>query len=299
MDRQVDVAIVGGSFAGLAAGLMLARARRRVAVFDTGQTRNRFAQAGHGFLGMDGLPPAEMQRRGQADLLAYPTARIVPQHVTEIHGAQGAFTLTAGATWEAKQVILAHGMRDTLPAIPGLTEGWGTWVMQCPYCHGYEAADQPTGILMTTPAPPHHLTLLRDWTADLALLCNGHPLPEELRTKARDWGIPVYDAAVVAVQDQAGTRVICLADGQRVQRKVLYLVSRAEPSCDLPTQLGCAFEDGPSGPFVQVDMMQRTSVPGVFAAGDLCRPMYGALFAAADGARAGSAAHHALLFGQG
>ena len=299
MGNDVDVAIVGGSFAGLAAGLMLARARRRVVVFDDGQTRNRFADAGHGFLGMDGLPPAEMQRRGQADLRAYPTARIVGQRVTAITGAQGGFTLTGTESWTAKQVVLAHGMRDILPAIPGLAEGWGQWAMQCPYCHGYEAADQPTGILMTSATPPHHLTMLRDWTDDLALFCNGHPLPDDLRAKAAGWGIPVYDAPVTGIRDEVGHRILRLADGQDVRRSVLYLVSRSEPSCDLAAQLGCATEQGMTGPFVSVDAMQRTSVAGVFAAGDLCRPMYGALFAAADGARAGSAAHHALLFPEG
>ncbi|MDR7123559.1 NAD(P)/FAD-dependent oxidoreductase [Pseudotabrizicola sp. 4114] len=296
MSNEIDVAIVGGSFAGLAAGLMLARARRRVVVFDDGQTRNRFAAEGHGFLGMDGLAPAEMQRRGQADLLAYPTARIERARVTTIRARDGGFELQAGAPWRAAKVILAHGMRDILPDIPGLEAGWGQWAMQCPYCHGYEVADQPTGILMTSPAVPHHLTMLRDWTHDLALFCNGHPLPDEVRAKAAGWGIPIYDLPVVAIRDEGKSRTLLLADGQQVQRAVVYLVSRSEPSCDLPAQLGCRTEDGMTGPFVSVDMMQNTSVPGVFAAGDLCRPMYGALFAAADGARAGSAAHHALLF---
>ena len=296
MTNTVDVAIIGGSFAGLAAGLMLARARRKVVVFDEGQTRNRFADAGHGFLGMDGLPPAEMQRRGQSDLLAYPTARIVPARVTAITGADGQFTVQADTIWRAKKVILAHGMRDILPDIPGLAEGWGRWAMQCPYCHGYEVADQPTGILMTSAAPPHHLTMLRDWTGDLALFCNGHPLPDDLRAKAAGWGIPVYDLPVFAIRDEGHTRTLLLADGQQITRDVVYLVSQSKPSCDLPTQLGCATEDGMTGPFVSVDMMQNTSVTGVFAAGDLCRPMYGALFAAADGARAGSGAHHSLLF---
>lgn len=296
MSNDIDVAIVGGSFAGLAAGLMLARARRRVVVFDEGQTRNRFADAGHGFLGMDGLAPAEMQRRGQVDLLAYPTARIVRSRVTRIAGHDGRFTVQADAEWQAQKVILAHGMRDILPDIPGLAEGWGQWAMQCPYCHGYEVADQPTAILMTSRAAPHHLTMLRDWTNDLALFCNGHPLPDEVRAKAAGWGIPVYDLPVMAIRDEGNTRTLLLADGQQVMRAVVYLVSRSEPSCDLPTRLGCRTDDGMTGPFVSVDMMQNTSVAGIFAAGDLCRPMYGALFAAADGARAGTAAHHALLF---
>lgn len=298
MDRHVDVAIIGGSFAGLAAGLMLARGRRRVVVFDDGQTRNRFADTGHGFLGMDGLSPAEMQRRGQRDLLAYPTARIIPQRVTTITGEQGRFTLSGAEQWIARQVILAHGMRDSLPPIPGLAEGWGQWAMQCPYCHGYEVADQPTGILMTSPAAPHHLTMLRDWTDDLVLFCNGHALPDDIRAEATGRGIPVHDAPVIAVKDDGIHRTLHLADGTQVPRKVIYLVSRAEPSCDLPHQLGCQMEEGVSGPFVTVDTLQRTSVAGVFAAGDLCRPMYGALFAAADGARAGASAHHALLSAQ-
>lgn len=299
MDNDIDVAIIGGSFAGLAAGLMLARARRRVVVFDEGLTRNRFAAEGHGFLGMDGLPPIEMQRRGQSDFLAYPTATIQRERVTAISAQDGGFRLTAAMQWRATKVILAFGMRDVLPDIPGLADGWGNWAMQCPYCHGYEVADQPTAILMTGAETPHHLTMLRDWTDDLALFCNGHPLPGDLRAKAQAWGIPVYDLPVVAVRDDGASRNILLADGREVTRSVLYLVSRAEPSCDLAAQLGCRMDQWISGPYVSVDQMQSTSVPGVFAAGDLSRTMYGALYAAADGARAGSAAHHALLFAAG
>jgi thioredoxin reductase (NADPH) len=295
---NADVAIIGGGFAGLTAALYLGRARRPVVVFDDGLPRNRFAGHAHGFLGQDGRAPAQIGAAGRADLAAYPAVTLHEARVTAVTGSEGAFVAEAGplrAT--ARQVILATGMRDILPDLPGLADCWGITANQCPYCHGFELADRPTAILMTQGAALHQTRLLRDWTDDLTLLTNGHPLPDADREDLARRGVRLRDGVVRALDHHDGQVTAALLDDGRLPVTALYLATRAEPAGTLAADLGCRLEEGPFGPFVAVDSLQRTSVPGVLAAGDLCRPAYGAVFAAADGARAATAAHAALVFG--
>jgi thioredoxin reductase len=292
--QPYDVAIIGGSFAGLSAALYLARARRRVVLFDHGITRNRFAHSAHAFLGQDGRTPDAIRMAGRADVLAYPTVTLTEARVDTLVRTETGFLLDNET--HATRVILAHGMRDMLPDIPGLADGWGQSVMQCPYCHGYERADQPAGVLMTGPGALHHAAMLPDWTDDLAFFANGHALTEADRRSITDRGTSIHDAPVARIHTHAGQRAdVELTDGSLILRTTLYTVSQQEPSCDLPMQIGCHMTQGPNGPHVTVDALQQTSQPGVFAAGDLCRPMYGAVFAAADGARAGISVHAATL----
>lgn len=295
----LDVAIVGGSFAGLSAGLPVARARRSVVVFDSGLPRNRFAAASHGFLGHDGRAPDAIRRDGRAQYLVYPTARLVEDEVVAIDGERDRFRLATRGGGEvlARRVVLAFGMRDALPEIPGLAACWGRSAMQCPYCHGYEAADLPTGLLVTGASPLHHARLLGDWTGDLAVFANGHAIAPDDRAAIEALGLRIHDAPVVRIEATDGhIEALHLADGARVPRAALYLATRAAPASDLAARLGCRMIEGAYGPYVAVDMMQQTSVPGVFAAGDLTRPAYNAPAAAADGARAGAAAHQSLHF---
>lgn len=291
-----DVAIVGGSFAGLTAALFLARARQRAVIYDHGETRNRFADAGHGFLGQDKRPPEAIRLAGRADVLAYPSVTLRSERVQRLARAGDLFRVEADQPVLARRVILAYGMRDVLPDLPGLAQGWGHWALQCPYCHGYENADRPTGFLMTADGLPPHLHLLRGFSADFVLFTNGFALSEPERTQLTLAGIAVHDTKVARFQTDANQlQAVVLQDGHTIPRAVIYLVSASQPSCDLADQLACALLDGPTGPYLSVDAMQQTSVAGVYAAGDLCRPIYGAVFAAADGARAGVACHHSLL----
>jgi thioredoxin reductase len=292
-----DVAVIGASFAGLTAALYLARSRRRVMLFDTRETRNRFAPAAHGFLGQNGRSPADIRLAGLADVLAYPGVTHLADRVTTITATAPHFRLTtASGVFEARQVVLAFGMRDILPPLPGLAECWGISAMQCPFCHGYELADLPTGVLMTGPASLHHARMLRQWTGDLTLFINGHALTDVDRAGLADRGIRLTEGRVAGLDQRDGNlAAVVLQDGQRIARRVLYLAPRAEPACGLAAQLGCAMTEGPNGPYLIVDALQATSVPGVFAAGDVARPMYGAVFAAADGAMAAVACSHALI----
>lgn len=291
-----DAAVIGGSFAGLSAALYLARGRRTVALLDDGLTRNRFAAHAHGFLGHDGRSPDAIRLAGRADVLAYPTVRLIEARATAVEGETGAFRIAVGGeALRARRVILAHGMRDVLPAIPGLAECWGVTAIQCPYCHGYELSDRPTGILMTGPGLPHQALILRDWSADLTVLTNGHALAPEERDALAARGVRVLDGAVGALRHEAGHLRAVALEGGEAPLAVLYLVPRAEPSSPLPADLGLAMSEGPMGPYVAVDAMQATSRPGVWAAGDLSRPIFGAVAAAAEGVMAGVACHRSLM----
>lgn len=293
-----DVAIIGGSFSGLSAALYLARARRTVAVFDHGRTRNRFSAHGHGFLGMDGLTPDEMRIRGRSDVMAYPTVDLRETAIDVVEPDGDGFRLTTGdgASIAACRLILACGMRDTLPPIDGLDACWGKTAVHCPYCHGYELADRPTGVLMIGEASLHQVKLLQDWTSTLTLFTNGHLVADDLRSELTRKKIGIIDGPVAAVEQTDGAiEAVVLADGRRVPLDVLYLGSQSDPACPFAERLGCAMEDGPFGPLVSVDEMFQTSVPGIYATGDLVRPMFNTVFAAADGAMAGVACHRSLL----
>ena len=169
----MDVIVIGGSFAGLSATLQLARARRRVLLIDAGEPRNRFATAAHGFLGQDGVAPHVIRATARAQLAAYPTVRFHQGLATQAAASLEGFGVTCadGATHHAARLILATGVRDELPAVPGIGERWGRTVLHCPYCHGYELQGAPVGVLAGHEKSAHQAALLPDWgDADRTLL---------------------------------------------------------------------------------------------------------------------------------
>jgi thioredoxin reductase len=290
-----DVAIIGGSFAGLSAAMQLARARRKVVVVDDGQPRNRFAAHSHGFLGQDGRAPAEILDEARRQLLAYPTASVVQGRAERCGGTKGAFAvdLPNGSSLMAARLILACGVTDTLPDIPGLRERWGRTVAHCPYCHGYEIPAGPIGVLATGPMSSHQAQLVADW-APVVFFHNGVQ-PEDAHAHPRH-AITVERERVEAIEDDAAGLAVRLADGRRVALSALFTAPRTHPAGGIAEALGCALEDGPLGPHVRVDGTQQTSVPGVFAAGDINRKAANVAIVVADGAMAGAAAHRSLVF---
>jgi thioredoxin reductase len=297
---QYDLIVVGGSFAGLSAATQLARARRRVLVIDGGQPRNRFAAHSHGFLGQDGRTPAAILGDARKQLLAYPTATIVDAYAAKAEAAGDGFAvaLEDGKTFEGARLLLATGVRDTLPDIPGLQEQWGKTVLHCPYCHGYEAAGGPLGVLAVGAVSMHQALLIPDW-GDVTLFTNAvfEPDAEQMRSlEAR--GVKLEPARVAACEADGGDGlVVGLHDGRHARVKALFTAPLTSMASPLAEQLGCAFAEGGLGPIIKVDELQQTSVPGVYAAGDATRSMTNIAFAVADGAFAGVSAHRSLIFG--
>jgi len=295
---HTDVAIIGGSFAGLSAALQLARARRTVTVLDTGEPRNRFASESHGFLTRDGATPATMLDEARRQLAAYPTARFVAAKAQRVTGANDAFSIACddGDTLSARRIVLAHGVVDSLPDIPGLAAEWGKRVAHCPYCHGYEFDGGALGVLANGPLAAHHAMLVREW-GPVTLFLNGvlEPTSEELeQLRARDVAIETRRVtAAVAGEDALS---IELEGGGSTRLAGLFTQPRSRLSSDIGEKLGCDLADSPFGPILAVDEMKQTTVPGVFAAGDAARPAPNVPFAVADGAMAGVAAHRSLVF---
>jgi thioredoxin reductase len=296
MDRY-DVIVVGGSFAGLSAAMQLARARRRLLLVDAGRPRNRFAAASHGFLGQDGVPPADIMREGLTQLARYPTVDFAHAEALTAEADTDGFTLSLsdGATVSARKLVLATGVTDELP-LPSMAARWGVSVLHCPYCHGYEVRDRPLAAIATVPAAVHQALMLPDW-GPTTFFTQGQfePSPEEAAQLAAR-GVAVERTPVVELLGQ-GTAIstLRLADGREVPAEAVFTAPRTRMTSPLADQLGCAFDDGMTGQYIRVDAMQQTSVPGVFAAGDAATQMFNATMASAAGVMAGVAAHRALV----
>ena len=299
-----DAVVIGGNWAGLSAATYLARARRRVLVLDAGRPRNRFASHSHGFLTRDGVPVAEATRLGREQLLKYPSARFEPHAATAVAAEGGTFRVTFGERGRAvtaRRLVLATGVVDQLPGVPGLAERWGDGVNQCPYCHGYEVAGRRLAVLWSPEMggmSVHQAMLLRDWSDTVTLLTNGPAeLSDEDRRRLRARGVSVAEDRVVALHG-AGTSVeaVEFAGGVRRPFDAAFVAVPYRLAGTLHERLGCQVVPGRAGPVIKTDEQKQTTVPGVYAAGDIARVTHSAVFAAADGAAAGIAAHQSTVF---
>lgn len=292
--RSFDFVVIGGSYAGMAAALQLARARRKVLVVDDGQRRNRFVDAAggtsHGYLTQDGRPPAEIAADARRELMLYPSVEWCQGTAEDAHQAQdGSLRFRVeGTTIVARQLIIAIGVKDELPDVPGLAERWGRSVFHCPYCHGFEANAGPIGIIAASPMALHHGVMLPDWGCPTMFL-NGiyEPSAEDRATMSRR-GTQVEAVRIARIDGYAD---VVLEDGRTLSMNALFTQPRTVLSSSIATQLGCALEVGPTGMFIRVDESKATSVPNVFACGDAARMAGNVTLAVADGAMAAYAAH--------
>ena len=293
-----DVIIIGGSYAGLSAALPLARARRKVLVVDAGKRRNRFAARSHGFLTQDGVEPDQIAAQGRAQLMKYETVAWVDGRVDSVRrDAEGFLVSVDGRAVEAaRRLILAAGVEDELPPVPGLAERWGKHVFHCPYCHGYELQQGRIGVLATSEMSMHQALMLPDWGTTTFFLNEVFEPDAQQRSQLQSRGVRVESGAVSRL-DGDGLEVI-MADGRAIALDGLFVATRVRPS-GLAAQLGCALEEGPLGAVVKTDPMKATTVPGVFACGDLARAAGSVPLAVGDGAMAGAATHRSLMFGLG
>lgn len=291
-----DAIVVGGSYAGLSAALQLARARRNLLVIDGGQRRNRFAKTSHGFLGQDGRAPGDIVADARAQLLAYPTVRWLDGIALSAASLDKHFSVATAEekTFEARRLLLAGGVTDELPDIPGLAERWGTSVFHCPYCHGYELGDGPIGVLGVSAASMHHALMLPDWGKTTFFVNGALALDDDRMEELQRRGVSVEREKVVAISgDRADVE---LADGRVVPVAGLFTATRTRPSGILAEELGCVLDDGPMGQFIRTDGVKETTVPGVFAAGDAARGAGNVALAVGDGAMAGAGVHQSLIF---
>lgn len=294
-----DAIVIGGSFAGLSAAMQLARARRHVLVIDSDLPRNRFADAAHGFLGQDGRPPQTILREARRQLAAYPTVSFVAGRATEARAAGSGFavTLADGDAAQAARLVLATGVRDELPPIPGLSERWGASVLHCPYCHGYEVAGRPLGVLGDSPMSAHKAAMLMDWGPTTYFSQGAFEPDEAAAALLATRGATVERSPIVELLGKGSElEAVRLADGRTTPLAALFVAPQVSMASPLAEQLGCAFEQGPAGPYLRIDPRGLTSVPGVYAAGDAANPLHNATLASAAGVMAGFGAHQSLAF---
>jgi thioredoxin reductase len=294
-----DAIVIGGSFAGLSAAMYIARALRSVAVLDTGLPRNRFADHSHGFFGQDGGVPGEMLARAREQVAAYPTVSFIEERAVaaEKQGDGFAVRLANGDVLEASRLVLAFGIRDELPHIPGLAERWGNSVIHCPYCHGYEYAGRRLGVLNLSPMSIHQAELIAEWGPTTFFL-NGGPEPDAagMAELARR-GIAIEARPVKALHGQGRElSAIEFTDGASVPLDALYIGPKAHLNSVIGAELGCAYDDIYFGSIIRTDRMKATTVPGIFAAGDITGGAHSVSFAVADGVMAGTALHRSLVF---
>jgi thioredoxin reductase len=277
-EDTVDAVVIGGGAAGLNGALMLARSRRSVVVIDSGSPRNAPADAVHGLLGLDGTPPAELLRRGREEVRRYGGQLVTGDVVSAVPAAPSAdgdprfaVSLADGGLVRARRVLVATGLRDVLPDIPGLAPHWGRGVVHCPYCHGWEVRDEPIGVLAVGPASVHHALLFRQLTEDLVYFTRGTDLDEDTRARFTARGIRVIDTPVAEVRsDGRGITGVLLTDGHVVSRRVLAVVTATMARTDGLDGLGLPMEELPGGMGrrFRTGMAGTTDVPGVWVAGN-------------------------------
>lgn len=294
-----DTIIVGGSFAGLSAALYLARARRSVLVLDTGTPRNRFAAASHGFFAQDGSDPRAMLEIMRGQVAAYPTVQFRDQKALDAAPDGNGFrvTLENGEAATGARLLLAFGVSDILPELPGLAERWGKTVIHCPYCHGYEFSGERLGVLNLSPMSAHQASLIPQWGPTTFFL-NGGTIEPELAAKLDERGVTIeHELVDRLVGEGTSLSAIRLRNGVEQPIEALFIGPRNRFNSDIAERLGCAIEDGPLGSVITVDEMKATNVAGVYAAGDITRMGHTVTFACADGVMAALAIHRSLVFG--
>ncbi|WP_431904062.1 NAD(P)/FAD-dependent oxidoreductase [Nonomuraea sp. bgisy101] len=293
MQSQIyDVVVVGAGAAGLSAALVLGRARRRIAVVDAGEPRNAPAARMQGFLSRDGMAPDELLAAGRAEVAGYGVDLIGGR----VAGIDTGFSvrLSDGRVLKARRILVATGVRDELPDIPGVRERWGRDLLHCPYCHGWEVRDQALGVLGTRPGSVEHALLVRQWSHDVVYFAHTGALADAERTRLEAVGIPVVpgEVARLVVEDDrlAGVE---LADGRVVARSAVFIRPGNTPHPgDLLAGLDCAVD---AAGFPVVDATGRTTAVGVWAAGNAVDPRAQVITSAGAGSAAAIAINADLV----
>ncbi len=300
MSFDYDVLIIGAGSAGLSAALTLGRCRRRVLLADGGPPRNAPSGAVHSFFTRDGIRPTQLLHLGHEQLAPYPSVAVKELKIKALtklaHGFRAtAETDTGHATQlTARRVLLATGVEDILPPLPGFRELWGSSVLHCPYCHGYEVRDQPLAVYGRGKAVVGLALLISRWSKDVVVVTDGPGhLTDYARQRLRRQHIAVREEPIVRLVGtaQGGMRCIEFTDGTYLNRNALFLHPPQEQRSPLAAELGARITGKGA---VWVDKTAQTTVPGLYAAGDMVPGQQQALLAAASGSKAAICLNEAL-----
>ncbi len=301
--EHFEAVVIGGGAAGLSGAVVLARARRSVLVVDAGRPRNSPAEGVHSYLTRDGVAPADLVAAGRAEVRGY-GGQVREGSVARIERGEAVFTvrLEDGAAVSADRLLVATGLVDELPPVPGLAERFGRDVLHCPYCHGWEVRDEPIAILATGPMAVHQALLWRQWSDRVTVLRHTAPPfgeADDERLAARGIAVVEGEAAGLEVEDDRLVG-LALADGSSVACRALAVAPRFTASASLLAGLGLeaselVHQGQVLGSYVEADATGATSVPGVWVAGNVASPMAQVVAAAEAGVRAAGAINFDLI----
>lgn len=293
---EYDAIILGAGAAGLSAGLALGRARRSVLILDDDQPRNAASSVSYGFLTRDGTRPAELLHLGREQLVPY-GVEVRPAHAVSVQPHLEGFQvkLASGSAIRARRLLFATGVRDLLPEIPGVQERWGKSIHQCPYCHGWEVRDKPVAVYQQGEYTFFRAGTIHQWAPDLLLLTDGPAqVTAEQRTQLQRLGIDIDERPLMRLEGLGATlERIVFDDGASVRRTSLFIGPRQEQRSMMPALIGCAKSE--DGVYIRVDAQGQTSVPGIYAAGDMTGPLQQVVTAAASGLVAAAGLNHGLI----
>ncbi|PWN70369.1 NAD(P)/FAD-dependent oxidoreductase [Chryseobacterium phosphatilyticum] len=294
-NKKFDVIIVGGSYAGLSAGMALGRSLRNVLIIDNGKSCNRQTPHSHNFITHDGRSPGEIADMARKQVAKYDTVEFYESTIVKTKKISDGFVVETSAREKlyAKKLIVASGVKDIMPDIPGFAECWGISVLHCPYCHGYEVKNETTGILADGDLAFDFSKLVFNMTKDLTLLTNGKSVltPEQIE-KLNQNKINLNENEIDRIEHENGyIRKVLFKNGDSVPLKALYAKIPFEQNINVSEDLGCEMtEQG----FIKVDFMQKTNIPGIFACGDSVTMMRSVANAVAQGNFAGAVANKEL-----
>ncbi len=294
--KNFDVIIIGGSYSGLSAALSLGRSLRQVLIIDSGKPCNEQTPHSHNFLTHDGETPQSIASKAREEVSKYETIHFHAGLAVRGEKTDSGFEITteAGESFTAKKLIFATGVRDIMPEIEGISECWGISVIHCPYCHGYEVRGEKTGLLANGEIAFEFSKMVHHLTKDLTIFTNGKStMTDEQTHQLKNKGIQIIETEIASLKHTAGQiEALVFKDGTSINLKALYAKLPFEQHSDIPEKMGCAFS--PSG-HIQVDVFQKTSIPGVFACGDNTTQMRSVSNAVAAGGFAGAMTNKELI----
>ena len=296
MSKIFDVIVVGGSYAGLSAAMALGRALRNVLVIDSGKPCNRQTPHSHNFITHDGEVPSEISRKAKNQVMAYPTVKFMNGTVVSGKKVEDKFQIVIdnGERFFAKKLLFTSGVKDIMPEIEGFADCWGISVLHCPYCHGYEVRNEPTAILANGDMAFEMARLIHHWTKNLIVFTNGpsNLTPEQVQ-KIESHNVKIIEIEIQRIEHQNGqVKLLHVEGGKSFALKAIYARPAITQHCTIPHNLGCELTEQN---LLKVDAFQRTSIAGIFAAGDNSTMMRSVSLAVAGGGFAGASINKELI----
>ncbi|MBB6235549.1 thioredoxin reductase [Pedobacter sp. AK013] len=294
-NKNFDVIIVGGSYAGLSAAMSLGRALKNVLIIDSGLPCNRQTPHSHNFITQDGEEPGVIAEKAKKQVLKYNTVKFLTDLAVNGTKTDRGFEITtqSGKIFSAKKLVFATGLKDKMLNIKGFSECWGISVLHCPYCHGYEVKNEKTGVLANGYGAFHLARLINNWTNDLTIFTNGKSqLTQEQTDEVKRHNISIVEKEINSLKHKDGVvQEIVFSDNSTFQLNVIYSRPPFEQHCKIPESLGCELtEQG----LIKVDALQKTTVDNLYACGDNTNPLRSVPYSVSAGSIAGVAINNAM-----